>query len=163
MDRGICSIGIDGVLTKIIATHAQVLIARMARYAIELRASPSELPRSRLPPPIASDTNKSGQSEAQERQGCGHRHSKKIDRVIRSEGRGVPPHHSLDQQRGRWLRLDRLQGDELVMTQDLTAGCSTRRRHRTRSKTSTRGTHPIPARSHHGAGIAQDSKRTCEC
>jgi CRP-like cAMP-binding protein len=59
-------------------------------------------------------------------------------------------HHSLDQQLCRWLLLsiDRLQGTEMLMTQELIANMLG----------ATRGTHPIPASSHHGVG----SRRTRE-
>jgi hypothetical protein len=64
-------------------------------------------------------------------------------------------HHSLDQQLCRWLllSLDRLRGDELVMTQELIANMLGVRREGVtgeRHQAAEGGAHPVRARPHHG-------------
>ena len=66
-------------------------------------------------------------------------------------------HHSLDQQLCRWLllSLDRLQGDELVMTQELIANMLGVRREGVTEgalETAKGGPDPLLARPYHGAG-----------
>ena len=68
-------------------------------------------------------------------------------------------HHSLDQQLCRWLllSLDRLKGDDLVMTQELISNMLGVRReggHRGRAQIAEGGAHQIRTRSYHCAGPA---------
>ena len=73
-------------------------------------------------------------------------------------------HHSLDQQLCRWLllSLDRLQGNELVMTQELIANMLGVRREGVTEgalQAAEGRADPLRARPHHGARPRRASKR----